>query len=98
MTVTLNALSALRGEPKTGYSCLLIPLCLAGKCHRIQSWEKPPARINWRLTCLLTRVARETVAKGVWAVAWPESLHTDIHANVQMHTYSFFLFATTYYD
>lgn len=90
MTVTLNALSALplMGEPKTDYSCLLIPLCLAGKCHRIQSCEKPPARFNWRLTCLLTRVARETVAKGVWVVARPESLHTDIHANAHIFLFS----------
>lgn len=69
----------LMGEPKTGFSSLHVPLCLAGKRYRIQSCEKPPARLNWRLTRLLTRVARETVAKGAWAAAQPDSPHVHRH-------------------
>lgn len=84
------------GEPKTGFSSLHVPLCLAGKRHRIQSCEKPPARFNWRLARLLTRVAGETVAKGVWAAARPESPHA--HRQTCTCTRIPFLFATTYYD
>lgn len=84
------------GEPKTGFSSLHVPLCLAGKRHRIQSCEKPPAQFNWRLTRLLTRVAGETVAKAVWAVAQPESPHAHRHTCTCTHIP--FLFATTYYD
>lgn len=50
---TQNALSicflSLTGELTTDLSSLHAPLCLAGKRHRIQSCEKPPAWANWRL-------------------------------------------------
>lgn len=83
-------------ELKTGFSSVHVPLCIAGKRHRIQSCEKPAARFNWRLTCLLTRVAGETVAKAVWAAAQPGSPHIQRHTCTCTHIP--LLFATTYYD
>lgn len=48
------------------------------KRHMTESCEKPPAPFNWHLARLLTKVARETVAKGAWAVARPESPQKEL--------------------
>lgn len=78
------------GDPKNGplslsLSPLHVPLCLAGEAsQRFKAAKKPPARFYWHLASLLTGVARETVAKGVWATARPESPHTGTqwHARI----------------
>ena len=63
----------------------------------VKLWKAFLPGFNWRLTRLLTRVARETVAKGAWAAARPESQHA--HRYIRAHAHIFlFLFASTYND
>lgn len=63
---------------------LRIPLCLAGKRHRIQSCEKPRAPFNWRLTRLVTSVAgKPLLCKcGRW-----RGLNLGMHVHAYAHTF-----------
>lgn len=69
---------------KTSSPSLCIPLCSAGKRHRIQSCEKPRAPFNWRLTRLVTSVAgKPLLCKcGRW-----HGLNLGMHVHAYAHTF-----------
>lgn len=69
-----------KDEPVTRFGFHSHPSLLCRERYRIQSCGK--------LTCLLTIVAQETVAKGEWALPLPESPHRHtVHAHAHAHIF-----------